>query len=467
VAAPGLVEFYAPSVPASLRPWRVLSAVALASVAVLVAAGFAPQTFVVPLWGNWSVGALTAAGAAAAAAILAFHSYTTAATGIAPDAPLTLGARLHRGIDALAASVAYALIAGLVVALAFIVIDLLTAGSAVSLLQATVGGAIALIAVGVLVRRSARGTATSRAVRVLMILIALGCLTAIATTPDPLWWQLHFSRLGTFQVFSGYVFNGTLIATGALIVAFSLRVRREIERLGGLSVLANHRRAAKILPVLVALVGAHLALVGFIPVNVLEFWHDRAATGMVLAFAGMLATAPWLLRGMDRKLFRATGIVTVVLVIGATIFIMGVINLAAFEVIAFGLMFWWIGVFAGCAESSIHPAPRASPATARAMRTGRRAADTSIAAPAPARRDLVIPRRIRRVTTSAHALSVSRPRARVAYGVTAERVSPSAALRTPNPSRRTVLRHRPSRVTTNRRGPSPVPRRYGASRVAA
>jgi GGDEF domain-containing protein len=56
-------------------------------------------------------------------------------------------------------------------------------------------------------------------------LLAIGLLISIATTPDPLWWHLHFSRLGTFAVFSGYMFNATIILTGVGVVVF----RRPIE----------------------------------------------------------------------------------------------------------------------------------------------------------------------------------------------------------------------------------------------
>lgn len=451
MAAPGLVPNYASPTLASTRPLRVLHAIVVATATALIADAFTPNGSIVPLWGQWSIGALTALAAAATAGVLAVITHLDATDATVHGASATRAARVTRTIDALAASIAYAIISGLLVALLFILTDVAVSGTGVSLLQATVGGAAAIAIVNIAVRSSARRTATTQAVALLMTLIAVGCLTAIVTTPDPLWWRLHFSRLGTFHAFSGYVFNGTLIATGALIVAFSLRVRREIDRLGSLAVIANHRRAARILPVLVALVGAHLAVVGLIPVNTLEFWHDRAATGMVLAFAGMLATSPWILRGMPRKVFLATATVAVVLVIGATVFILGIINLAGFEVIAFGLMFWWISVFAGCAErsgiaqASVPAVPERGPAGtlpggAHHIARGRR-----------------IPR----------ANAVSRPRPRVAPAATAERARPSAGPRTPSPSRHpSPARRSTLRTTTDPRDRRCRPGR-GAARVSA
>ncbi len=114
-------------------------------------------------------------------------------------------------------------------------------------------------------------------------LLAVGILISIVTTPDPLWWQLHFSRLGTFATFSGYVFNATIVLTGAGVVVFGLRLRREMVRHAGTPVLTN-RRAATVVPILVALLGIHLSFVGFIPVNSNEFLHDRSSTGAVFCF---------------------------------------------------------------------------------------------------------------------------------------------------------------------------------------
>jgi len=176
-------------------------------------------------------------------------------------------------------------------------------------------------------------------------LLAIGLLISIATTPDPLWWHLHFSRLGTFAVFSGYMFNATIVLTGVGVVVFAAGLRREMRRHAGTALLTN-RRAATVVPLLVALLGIHLSFVGIIPVSTNEFLHDRASTGAVLAFIVILATSRWMLRGMHRAIGRASRRVGLGLIATVAPYIAGFINLAAFELIVFAQVFYWLLLFA-------------------------------------------------------------------------------------------------------------------------
>jgi hypothetical membrane protein len=170
--------------------------------------------------------------------------------------------------------------------------------------------------------------------------VGLGILASILTTPDPLWWQLHFSRLGTFNTFSGHAFNLTIIFSGVLVMLFGLRLRIEMARHAGTAVLVS-RRGAVIVPVLVVVIGAHLSLIGLVPVNTNEFLHDRGSIGALCCFAAILASRRWLLRGMHRVIARATRRVGIALVVSTGCFIPGWINLAAFELVVFSLMFAW------------------------------------------------------------------------------------------------------------------------------
>ncbi len=194
-----------------------------------------------------------------------------------------------------------------------------------------------------------------------MTVIGAGTALAIFTTTDPLWWQLHFSKLGTFDDFSGHMFNGTLIAAGGLIFLFAIRVHADLAGRHRLP-----RRRARLFVALVASVGAHLAIVGLIPVNVNEFWHDRAASGLMLSFLGILIGTGVTWRIVPRRLRRATAIVGIGLAISIAGFIAGVVNLAALELVAFSLIFWWIGVFTKCLRRSAVSLPDAGIASAAA-----------------------------------------------------------------------------------------------------
>lgn len=448
---PGLVTPSVNLAPSRLRPWRTLRASVLAVGATVLTLGATPGDPTVPLWGHWSVGALAAVAAAATAGILAYRAYTRRI-----DLSVAHGHHerhwSHR-IDAVSTGLAQALISGLLIALTFIVLNDLTGGAHVTALQATVAAGISIAVVTVIATIAASRNETIHAVGTLMSLTVLGSLTSIMTTPDPNWWQLHFSQLGTFHVFSGYMFNGTLIATGTLIVAFSFRVRRVLltarrqERLVSV-------RAPRVFTVLVASVGFHMAMVGFIPVNQQQFLHDRAATGMTLSFAALLILTPRLMRGLPARLTRATGAIAVILVVGATVFLCGLINLAAFEVLAFALMFSWIGVFATCVDRRHAPITASAPAASVPVSAPvTRSVARRDVATGRSRRPVVVSRRVRRGAPDGSAARALPPDTR------------RAAMSSLRPSRVSSVR-RPARVAPARRGPASTNRLRPVGRLA-
>ena len=117
-----------------------------------------------------------------------------------------------------------------------------------------------------------------------VVLIA-GLSASILTTTDPLWWQLHFSQLGTFRDTSGAFFNGTLMAGGAVVTLFAWSVRRDLLLLRRVYV---RRGAPLVAQICLSVVGVNLALVGCIPLNVNKLLHDNVAASMVLGFAALL-----------------------------------------------------------------------------------------------------------------------------------------------------------------------------------
>lgn len=191
-----------------------------------------------------------------------------------------------------------------------------------------------------------------------LIVLVGGLLLAIATTTDPLWWQLHFSQLGTFGDLSSAVFNTTLKVSGSIVVFFAFCVRRDVRRLGRGPV---RRGAATVAFVCLNVVGVNLALVGCIPLNTDKDLHDRVAGSMVLGFLALLLTAPFLFHRLGKRMAVGTAIATVWLIISIALFVSATINLALFETIACAAMFAWSGMFtsvlAGAAARALAPAP--------------------------------------------------------------------------------------------------------------
>lgn len=196
------------------------------------------------------------------------------------------------------------------------------------------------------------------AVLALTILLT-GLGISIATTTNPQWWRLHFSALGTYGDASAMFFNGTLILGGSAVLLFARAAARQLRLLEGTHVRRGTALTARIL---FSVVGANLALVGCVPLTTNGFVHDRVAAAMVLGFAGLLLTSPFMMHRFPKRLVLTTGFVFVCLFAGAWVFVAGTINLALFEVIAFSAMFGWSGVFLSALAACGAPAVSADPA---------------------------------------------------------------------------------------------------------
>ncbi len=228
-----------------------------------------------------------------------------------------------------------------------------------------------------------------------LIVLVSGLLLAIATTSDPLWWQLHFSQLGIFGDLSSAFFNSTLKVSGMIVVVFAFCVRRDVARLGRGPV---RRGAATVACICLNVVGVNLALVGCIPLNTDKDLHDRVAGSMVLGFLALLISAPIMFNRLGKRMAISTGIATVWLVISIALFVTATINLALFETISCTAMFAWSGMFTHVLASA------AAKATVRAE-------GAAVRHLAPRRIGRMVSSRGARTTTRATAVRPTAPRA--------------------------------------------------------
>lgn len=226
-----------------------------------------------------------------------------------------------------------------VLALGFIGLPVITFW-AVVLMAVTLGLA------SYIVYLSVSSMTTQRMSSLLMAFIVIGTLTAMVTTPDPEWWTLHFSQLGTFDDLSSWVFNGTLIAGGLLVTTFAVYIANDMDALADAGVLTN-RRGPRVVPALFVVMGIMLACVGIFPVDVNLALHNLSATGMAAMFLALLISGPVLLRGMPRTYFVSSWAFLAATVTSVILFIpaVGYFSLTAFEILVFALIFGWIAVF--------------------------------------------------------------------------------------------------------------------------
>jgi hypothetical membrane protein len=187
---------------------------------------------------------------------------------------------------------------------------------------------------------------TQRMATLLLAFIALGTLTAMVTTPDPDWWKVHFSQLGTFDELSSWVFNGTLIAGGLLVTTFAVYIANDMRALAAAGVLENPR-GPRVVPILFVVMGIMLACVGIFPVDVNLALHNLSASGMAVMYLVLLIGGPRFFRGMPRTYFVASWAFLAATVASVILFIpaIGYFSLTAFEILVFALIFGWIAVF--------------------------------------------------------------------------------------------------------------------------
>lgn len=188
---------------------------------------------------------------------------------------------------------------------------------------------------------------TQRMSSLLLATIAIGTLTAMVTTPDPDWWKVHFSQLGTFENdLSSWVFNGTLIAAGLLVTTFAVYIANDMRVLAAAGVLQN-AQAPRTVPVLFVIMGIMLAFVGIVPVDVNLAIHNISASGMAVMYLILLIGGPRFFQGMPRTYFVASWSFLAATVASVILFIpaVGYFSLTAFEILVFALIFGWIAVF--------------------------------------------------------------------------------------------------------------------------
>ncbi|WP_336628679.1 MULTISPECIES: DUF998 domain-containing protein [unclassified Microbacterium] len=195
-----------------------------------------------------------------------------------------------------------------------------------------------------------------------LVLLAAGvlcvCIPAAAlTTADPRWWLSCFSRLGAMQDDSSAYFNLGMVLAGAVIALAAVPVRRGLKS-GSLAGIGANAAVSTVVPLLIVGLGLSLALVGVLPLSYNVFAHERAANGALASSAGLLLMHRLHLRGASRTLDRLAVGATIVLAVGMTALVAGVITLTVFEALAFGSVIAWLHTLETRVRRPLPAAPR-------------------------------------------------------------------------------------------------------------
>ncbi|WP_251453450.1 DUF998 domain-containing protein [Microbacterium sp. Marseille-Q6648] len=297
-----------------------------------------------PLSGeDWSFGTAAAIGAAIVAGAASGTGYWRSRGLTGQEWRLRLSSWKFT-VNTTSVVVVHVVLAALATLVVYLVLSRGFIGLGVSRFWSITLMAITLGLTAYLVYLSVSRIDTQRMSSLLMAFIVIGTLTAMVTTPDPQWWMIHFSHLGSFWALSSLVFNGTLIAGGLLVTTFAVYIAADMESLVAEGKLAR-TGSPRFVSVLFVVMGIMLACVGIFPVNVNLLLHNLSAMGMAVMFLVLLASGPRMLRGMPRTYFLSSWAFLAALVVSLVLFVAQYFSLTAFEIIVFALIFGWIAVF--------------------------------------------------------------------------------------------------------------------------
>ncbi|MDP5228452.1 MULTISPECIES: hypothetical protein [Arthrobacter] len=221
---------------------------------------------------------------------------------------------------------------------------------------------------------------TERVATLMAVFLTLGVLDAMMNTSQSDWWHSNISALGTAHSGTASTFNITLVVAGALIVALAHFILADLEHYSTtdagavafaeiqtlrqkagqrwLQFLGARRWAERVpqdryvhprlRPVYgcLVLMGAGLALAGFIPVDESELLHNTGATGMVLAWAVLVVSLPWWIPGLGFTFHVTSAVFVAGVTLSALLYLpLHYYNLTAMELIAFAMIMTWLILF--------------------------------------------------------------------------------------------------------------------------
>lgn len=253
--------------------------------------------------------------------------------------------RLKRQVSVWSLAVVHGLLAFLMYALLFYIVDRSFIGVLIDQWAASALVAFAVGLAGYFAYLSAATMSSMRIAGILALFLVSGTFVSMLTAQDPNWWYLHFSSLGASGGVSGYAFNGTLIIVGVAVVGLVGSITQDFVRLRGEHVLARRTKTAVLMTALSG-IGIALALVGVFVYDKYPVIHELAAGGMAVFFMAIILALPWLMSDFPKAFFVASyGLLAALLVSTWLYLSVGYFNLTVFEIAAAAVIFTWLVVF--------------------------------------------------------------------------------------------------------------------------
>lgn len=294
--------------------------------------------------GGWSVGMVAALTAGLSAFVCSLIGYWRVRRQAeqAWRRSLTLWQTV---VDFLAVALAHMIVIAVLVYAMFAVLQASFRGLQIDQLWGTVSVAVAAGLAGYVVQLSVAALSSVRLVSLLVVFLLVSSLASMVAAPEPKWWIHNFSRLGTYDTPSAWLFNFSLVAAGLLLMCFALYLNRDLRTIAEAGQL-HTPSAPAIMSAGFLLTGMCIIGAGLVPVNRSILVHNIFATGMLVVVMAIISLSGWLLLGLPWQVlamtygFLAALALTIVLWAAA-----GYFSFTAMEFTCFTLVFGWISVF--------------------------------------------------------------------------------------------------------------------------
>lgn len=325
------------------REVRALTAAAIAA-AVAAVVGLIVFHGDVPLWGAVSPGSLGLGLAGIAAAVTAAVEHARSPLPGIPGWPRG-AVRTQRIVNVLAIALVHGGIALLFVGLTISIVVRGFSGLEVDVFTSTMIVVLLAAAAAYAATLSGGDLTTSRLSTLFAVFMTGGVVVAMLTTSEAAWWKLHFSELGVGEGISGIIFNSTLIVGGLLLASLGSLMAPALDAWAGAAPRSRTRNVTLVEWGFVG-IGICLAGVGLVPVDASLIVHNTFATGMAVIFGGILIGLRWLLDGFSRAFLLFSDVTLIGIGLSAILFWpVQYYNLAAFELVAAGIIFAWLIIF--------------------------------------------------------------------------------------------------------------------------
>jgi hypothetical membrane protein len=191
------------------------------------------------------------------------------------------------------------------------------------------------------------------------LVLFIGTISSMLSTPDQSWWQWHFSELGNNHAASAFRFNLALILTGLVITVLANYVGHDIELgLRARNVPKRRRtRLVRLFSWLYAGIGIFMSVAGVVTDGMSFPFHVAAATSMTVTVGVIVFFA---LRYLP-ELPRDITVFSLLMLAGTAVAVLLWVplhyyNLTGMEFIAAGLLFAWLTVFVRAIAAYARPA---------------------------------------------------------------------------------------------------------------